>query len=222
MDTDCRDEADYARCLADLARVNRLTLTHRPMLAWLAAETADGAPFSLLDVACGHGDALRAVARWAARRGQVAQLTGIDRHPWAINAARTATPDPAIRFVQADVFAWTPDPRPDFIVSAQFAHHLDEAALIRFIAWMEATARRGWFIGDLHRHHVAHRGFPLLARLAGWHRFVRHDGQVSIARGFRPSEWPALLAAAGLPPQAATIRRHLPFRLSVARRCTPR
>lgn len=222
MDTDCVDEADYARCLGDLARVNRLTLTHRPMLAWLAAETADRRPFSLVDVGCGHGDALRAVAHWAARRHIPVHLTGIDRHPWAIRAARAATADPAIGFVEADVFAWRPDPRPDFIISAQFTHHLDDATLVRFIAWMEATARRGWFIGDLHRHPVAHRGFPLLARMAGWHRFVRQDGQVSIARGFRPAEWGPLLAEAGVPPNAATVRRHVPFRLSVARRCAPR
>ena len=57
MDTDCVDFADYSRCLRDLSRVNIVTLTHRPMLAWLARHaTAD---FSLLDVACGHGDALR-------------------------------------------------------------------------------------------------------------------------------------------------------------------
>ena len=54
MDTDCVDFADYARCLRDLSRVNTVTMTHRPMLAWLAARATPG--FSLLDIACGHGD----------------------------------------------------------------------------------------------------------------------------------------------------------------------
>ena len=40
MDTDCVDFDDYRRCLRDLSRVNTVTLTHRPMLAWLARETA--------------------------------------------------------------------------------------------------------------------------------------------------------------------------------------
>ena len=37
MDTDCVDFADYQRCLADLARVNLVTLTHRPVLAFPGA-----------------------------------------------------------------------------------------------------------------------------------------------------------------------------------------
>ncbi|HEY8290388.1 MAG TPA: hypothetical protein VIG49_14040, partial [Acetobacteraceae bacterium] len=51
MDTDCADYEDYRACLHDLARVNTVTLTHRPMLAWLARETAGLRSFSLLDVA---------------------------------------------------------------------------------------------------------------------------------------------------------------------------
>ena len=63
MDTDCVDFDDYRRCLRDLARVNTVTLTHRPMLAWLARETVWLRSFALLDVACGHGDALRRMKR---------------------------------------------------------------------------------------------------------------------------------------------------------------
>jgi hypothetical protein len=36
MDTDCADYADYSRCLRDLSRVNVVTFTHRPMLAWIS------------------------------------------------------------------------------------------------------------------------------------------------------------------------------------------
>ena len=64
MDTDCADYDDYRRCLRDLTRVNAVTLTHRAMLQWLARESAGRSTFSLLDVACGHGDALRAVHHW--------------------------------------------------------------------------------------------------------------------------------------------------------------
>src|SRR5215475_11494109 len=66
MDTDCAGFEDYRRCLRDLSRVNTVTLTHRPMLRWLSRETTGLREFSLLDVACGYGDALRRVRRWAA------------------------------------------------------------------------------------------------------------------------------------------------------------
>ena len=115
MDTDCTDYDDYARCLADLARVNLVTLTHRPLLAWLARETATLKSFSLLDVACGHGDLLRRVRRWSTRRGIDATLDGIDLNPWSLRAARAATPpDLAITWRHGDVFAFEPARRYHF------------------------------------------------------------------------------------------------------------
>lgn len=210
MDTECRDYADYRRCLRDLGRVNTVTMTHRPMLAWLARQTAGAADFSVLDVACGYGDGLRRIRR----RFPHARLTGIDLNPWAIRAARDATEaDADIAFIEADVFTYRPDPAPDFIISAQFTHHLDDAGIVRFIAWMQATARRGWFIGDLHRHAFPYYGFGLLALAAGWHRFVRQDGRISIARAFTRADWRGLLDQTAL---QAEISWHVPFRLCVA------
>jgi 2-polyprenyl-3-methyl-5-hydroxy-6-metoxy-1,4-benzoquinol methylase len=217
MDTDCADFQDYRRCLRDLSRVNTVTLTHRAMLGWLARQTGDMTAFSLLDVACGHGDALRLIAAQAARRRQTASLHGIDLNPWAIRAAREATQDQSIDYVTGDVFTDAPVTRPDFIVSSQFTHHLLDDEIIRFIAWMERTARIGWFISDLHRHWLPYRGFPLLARAAFWHRFVRYDGKISIARSFRPGEWHTMLASAGLAPHDASVTWHVPFRICVAR-----
>ena len=74
-----------------------------------------------------------------------------------------------------------------------------------FIRWMEAHARRGWFIGDLHRHWLPYYGFGVLAWLARWHHFVLSDGRISIARAFVPEEWRRLMSAAGL---GGTRRRH--------------
>jgi 2-polyprenyl-3-methyl-5-hydroxy-6-metoxy-1,4-benzoquinol methylase len=222
MDTACADYADYQRCLRDLGRVNTVTLTHRPMLAWLARETQGLPVFSLLDVACGHGDALRRIASWSARRGLAPRLHGIDLNPWSTLAARAATSDPAITFRTGDVFDYAPAQPFDFIVSSQFTHHLTDAEIVRFIRWMEAHARRGWFIGDLHRHRLPYHGFPLLAWAAGWHRYVRHDGRISIARAFVRDDWQRLIREAGLDPQAVRVTWHAPFRLCVARRCAPR
>jgi 2-polyprenyl-3-methyl-5-hydroxy-6-metoxy-1,4-benzoquinol methylase len=223
MDTDCTDYDDYARCLADLTRVNLVTLTHRPLLAWLARETSGLRSFSLLDVACGHGDLLRRVRRWSTRRGIDATLDGIDLNPWSLRAARAATPQElAITWRNGDVFAFQPAQRYDFIVSSQFTHHLADADIVRFMGWMELHAARGWYIADLRRHWFPYYGFGLLALAAGWHRFVRYDGRVSIARSFVPAEWHRLTQTAGLDAGAVRISREIPFRLCVSRRCAPR
>jgi SAM-dependent methyltransferase len=213
MDTDCIDFEDYSRCLHDLSRLNTVTLTHRPMLAWLAKHARDD--FSLLDIACGHGDALRKIrARFPAAR-----LTGIDLNPRATRTARQAT-DPAagITFINGDAFTYTPAEKFDFIITSQFTHHLTNEEIVDFLRWLQQNAARGWFISDLHRHALPYYGFPLLARLMFWHRFVRTDGQISIARAFVRAEWEALLHQAGITTRQAAITWHIPFRLCVATR----
>ncbi|MBV9653903.1 MAG: methyltransferase domain-containing protein [Acetobacteraceae bacterium] len=218
MDTDCADYEDYARCLRDLARVNRTTRTYAPTIGWLDAQPfAAGSALSVLDVAFGHGDMLRRIAAWAAARELRATLVGIDRNPWAARVASAATPDGTIRYETGDIFATNPARHFDYIVSAQFTHHLSEDEIVRFIRWMEGAARKGWFISDLHRHWFPYYGFPLLARAAFWHRFVRTDGQISIARGFRPEEWRILVERAGVDPAAVEIAERVPFRLCVGR-----
>jgi SAM-dependent methyltransferase len=218
MDLPSTSDQDYARCLRDLAALNWLTMTHRPALRWLDRATANlppGTAISVLDVACGHGDLLRAIHAWAARRGLRAVLEGIDLNPRSTAVATAATPEAmAITYRTVDVFAYQPRPMPDIIVSSQFAHHLTDAELVRFLIWLERRAARGWFIADLHRHWAPYYGFRLLAWAAGWHRIVRFDGTVSIARGFRRADWIAALAALGL---TAEIKWHPMFRYGVGR-----
>ena len=218
MDRPETPPADYARALADLARVNRVTFTHRPVIAWLDAATRGmppGAAISVLDVASGQGDLLRAVHRWGTKRGLTLALTGLDLNPnSAVQAAAATPPEMSIAWCTGDVFADTPMPAPDFIVTSQFTHHLDDDSVVAFLRWMERHATRGWFIADLHRHVVPYYGFRLLARALGWHRIVRIDGTISIARGFRKPEWQALLDRAGL---AAEIHWRPMFRLCVGR-----
>jgi 2-polyprenyl-3-methyl-5-hydroxy-6-metoxy-1,4-benzoquinol methylase len=103
----------------------------------------------------------------------------------------------------------------DFVVSSLVAHHMTDSQLDGFIRFMEEQATGGWLINDLHRHPFSYATFPWLARLLGAHRIVREDGQLSIARAFRPSEWRAILDATGI--DGARIVRRFPFRLCVER-----
>ncbi len=217
MDTDCTDAADYAACLRDLSRVNTVTLARRPTLDWLdraMRRRSRGEAISVYDVAYGHGDMLRAIARWGRRRRRAVQLRGVDLNPDAAGIARAASPGLALQLETGDVLAADPAPRPDYIVSSLFTHHLTDAQVVAFLRWMEAHAVHGWFVNDLHRHAIPLRVFRLLSRMMRWHRFVQHDGAVSIARAFRPAEWRRLLADAGVPGQ---VRWVFPFRLCIGR-----
>lgn len=212
--------ADYMQCLTDLEQVNRVTQTHRATLQWLAQamqDTASSTPVSIFDVAYGHGDLLRALHRWGAASKRTVVLAGIDLNPRSAQAARAATPKSMnIDYRTGDVFSASPQPRPDFIVSSQFAHHLTDTQALQFVRWMEANCTRGWYVSDLQRHALSYYGFRWIARLAGWHRIVRIDGTISIARSFRLSEWRALLRQAGIA-SGAGVRWHFPFRIGVGR-----
>lgn len=216
MDAADIDPAVYAAVLRDLAKVNRWTFTAWPTLSFLDRAIGERTAFSLLDVGFGQGDMLRAIARWADKRGIAAQLVGVDLNPLSAEVACAAAPaDPRIDYRTGD-YLDQPDSY-DFIISSQVAHHMTHAQLDTFLRHMEATARAGWLISDLHRHGFAHGGYPLLARLLGVHRIVREDGTLSIARSYRPAEWPAILAGAGIDPETITIARRFPFRLTIER-----
>lgn len=204
----------YDRVLKDLATVNAVTLAARPTLNFLARGTKGMTALRLLDVGFGHGDMLRRIAKWAKRRRLAADLIGVDLNTRSAAAARAATP------IEWPIEYRTGDYRDvagplDFVVSSLVAHHMSDEQLDEFLRFMEARAARGWIVNDLHRLAFPYIGFPLLARLLGAHRIVREDGKVSIGRSFRPAEWEAILAKAGI--TGAKVVRRFPFRLCVER-----
>ena len=213
MDDPALDAGTYHAVLHDLAKVNRTTFAYRPTLDFLARAVGRRKSFRLLDVGFGDGDMLRQVARWAKRRGIAAELTGIDLNSRSVAAAEAASWSGApIRYLAGD-YAELAGLGFDCVISSLVAHHMSREQLVAFLRFMDREARVGWFVNDLHRHGFAYTSFPLLASLMGWHRIVRLDGATSIARSYRPGEWPAILAEAGV--EGARVRRRFPFRLCV-------
>ena len=214
MDDPALDAATYHEVLDDLARVNGLTFAYRPTLSFLRRAVRGCSRFRLLDVGFGDGDMLRRIARWAARRGLAAELTGIDLNPRSKATAEAKSSPLPIRYLAGDYAALAGE-RYDCVISSLVAHHMSPEQLVAFLHFMEREAAAGWFINDLHRHRLAYEAWPLLASAMGWHRIVRLDGHTSIARSFRPAEWQALLSREGF--GAARVRRWFPFRLCVER-----
>jgi SAM-dependent methyltransferase len=209
-------------CLRDIAKVNRLTLAYRPTMGWLErvvrAGRSGSSPLRIVDVGSGYGDLLRRIEGWAARRGIAVELTGVDLNANAVRAAREATAaESRISWVAGDVYSYADAAQVDVVVSSLLTHHLREDEIVRFLAWMERTARVGWFVNDLHRQAVPYHVFRAVAAVAGLHRFVRHDGPASIRRSFVREDWERMCSAAGLDMGAVEIREYRPARLCVGR-----
>lgn len=214
MDGDDVTQAQFTACMKDLAAVNTLTLARRPTLAFVARalRAVPDRPLSVLDVGYGAGDMLHAIGR---RFGPRVRLIGIDLNPRSEAVARELTPpDLAVEYVTGDVFAWS-EPV-DLVISSLVTHHMDDAEIVQFLAWMEGRTQVGWFVNDLQRHWLPYYGFTLLATLMRWHRFVRHDGPLSIARGFHRRELERLMELAGVA-QRARLRWWFPFRYGIER-----
>ena len=225
MDQPCSYE-DLRACLRHLQQVNRVTLGYRPTLAFLdevAAGWSSTEPLCILDVGAGGGDTLRRVARWAAERGVKVTLTGVDLNPQTTRIAGEFTGQERggvmpIRWITANVFEMGLGERVDVVLSSLMTHHLTDEEIVRFLRWMERTARVGWFVNDLERSQTSARGFGWLAWAMRWHRFVRHDGPVSFQRAFLRQDWERLITAAGLAPNGVALQSWRPGRLCVARR----
>lgn len=221
MDQPCTYE-ELRACLHDIARVNRLTFADRPTISWIhelvATHPASNEPLRVVDVGCGYGDTLRQIDAWAVRRGIPIMLTGIDKNPDAIRAAREASsPTQCIEWIVGDALSDSTMGDIDVVISSLLTHHLTNPQILHFLRWMEERARRGWFINDLHRKAVPYHVFRLWARFTDWHALVKHDGPVSIRRSFLAEDWQNLCVAVGFAAETVTIREYRPARLCVSR-----
>ncbi|MGB7408701.1 MAG: methyltransferase domain-containing protein [Pontixanthobacter sp.] len=216
MDADDLDEATYIAVVHDLARVNALTLAYRPTIQFmrrLVRHREADRPLRILDVGFGDGDMLRRIARWAAKRNIAVDLVGIDLNPRSLAAVKERTTDAMGIDYRIGDYASLAGEGWDAIISNLVAHHMSHDQLIAFLRFMQAEARLGWLVNDLHRHGFAHTVYPPMARLFGCHPIVQHDGKMSIARSYRPQEWPDILREAGV--ADARVHRVFPFRLCV-------
>lgn len=213
---------EFCDCLVAFARVNPFTRGHRLTLEFLdilLADLARDRPLEVVDVGCGYGDTLRQIDAWAQQRGVEVSLTGLDLNPWSRVAASAVTASRRkIHWITTDVFDYDPPRGIDVVVSSLFTHRLPDPLVTRFLAWMEAHARLGWFVNDLHRHPLPYHVFRRVAKLAGLHPGVQHEGSLSIARAFVRADWHRLLDAAGIDPAQTEIQWRVPLRITVARR----
>ena len=223
MDSADTDFDTFRACLADLSKVNYLTLAYRPTLQFFEHLARSGRlptdrTVTVVDVGSGFGDTVRKIDRWAVRRGFKLDLTGVDQNPLCARAAEEVkAPGRPIRFVTTNIFAYQPPSQVDIVISSLMTHQMDDTSLIRFISWMEANAGIGWFVNDLRRNALPYHLFHVTSRALRFHKFVQHDGPVSIACAFDDGDWRRLLDSAGIPRAAVKISRAFPYRLCVSR-----
>ena len=100
----------------------------------------------------------------------------------------------------------------DVVCCSQLLHHFEPAGAERVLREMNRVARHAVIVSDLRRSWIAMVGFWLVSFPLKFHEVTRHDGTVSVMRGFTSAELTELVEqATGTRP---LVRRRLGFRLT--------
>jgi SAM-dependent methyltransferase len=209
IDTGDYTPAEYATFLREIAFINRYFGDKRALEKTLLREieSNDLREFSVLDVGCGSGELLRVIAEFAEKSGRKASLTGIDLNPISSSTTHSESLDfQEIASVQGDAFCLPfADGSFDYAISSLFFHHLTDEQIPIVLQEMSRVARRGIVVIDLHRDPVAYVGYKILCFVFRISELVRHDGSLSIRKGFRVEDLRKLAGDAGLNCQVEQI-----------------
>jgi len=174
-------------------------------LCWFARPFQDHIPrligcercenLSILDVGAGDGFLGETLCDWAKGRHWEWSITSLDINFQALRISKSP------RRVAGSVLCLPfHDASFDVVIASQMTHHLNEhdALVLHFQeAWR--VARTAVLVSDLHRNAALHGLVCVVALLCGLNRRLRHDGALSVRRGFRLAEWRRLAALAGIP-----------------------
>lgn len=154
---------------------------------------------TICEIGCGGGDNLKAIEKWCSANSVKVILTGIDIKSECITFAQQQYPQLNATWITSDYREVQFAVKPDIIFSSLFCHHFDNEGIIAMLQWMKANVTLGFFINDLDRHPMAYRAIQLITRIFSTSYLVKNDAPLSVARGFKKTEWQNLIAKAGIP-----------------------
>ena len=210
LDDPATDPALRARSIGDVTRSNRLLGGTRAVLAELTRLFPTlGTSATLLDVGTGLADIPRRARDSAEARGLTLRTVGLDEAASLSVAARTSLDDSLCGDVRALPLATA---SVDVVTCSQLLHHFADGEIPIVLRELDRVSREWVVVSDLRRSWIAALGFWLVSWPLGFHRVTRHDGVVSVLRGFTVDELARHVhAATG---QRAEVRRHLGYRLT--------
>jgi len=194
------EKALLYRNLKELEIINRRLGGHKITVKGLARVVRDKLKiYHVVDVGCGGGDSLVAMAKWASRKGYKLNLTGVDLLQDCISYAKDNCKNYSqINFTCADFRTVFSQPgKIDIVHASLFCHHFKEAEIAEFI---KLCSDKGaiFIINDLERNPIAYYSIKLLTKLFSKSPLVKNDAPLSVLRGFKKAEWSAIVQQAGI------------------------
>ncbi len=179
--------------LNDLKRVNRwlggnnITLNG---VSKLLVEVDKSKEITIVDIGCGDGEMLRQCASFAKRHGYNFQCIGLDFNENILKIAdRKSKSFPNIKFQKTDILDTENSiPNCDIALSTLFLHHFSNERIEFILKKILEKAKIGAVVNDLQRSQNAFQLFKVASEIFLKTRTAKHDGLVSIARGFKKNE----------------------------------
>lgn len=185
--------ADLFQNLKELDSINKLLGGHKATLTGLNKLMTDREKtYRIVDFACGGGDTLRVIEKWARKHNYKVELIGFDLLPDAIAFAKQNSTDYNIKWMVSD-FNTVSLQECDITICSLVCHHFYDNTLDTFILKMKECAQVGVIINDLHRNPIAYYGIWVLTALFSKSHLVKNDARLSVLKGFRKKEWERIL-----------------------------
>jgi ubiquinone/menaquinone biosynthesis C-methylase UbiE len=207
------DDAVRARSHEDVARSNTMFGGSRAVQAELemVLDDSDAHTVSLLDVGTGIGD-IPALAKESWRtRGIAITAFGVDISPCLLRDARAEGIIPVCGDALALPIA---SKSVDIVICSQTLHHFEAPDAIMLLRELDRVARVRVIVSDIRRSWLAAAGIWLASYPLRFHPVSRHDGVVSVLRGFTTGELRHLVQSATS--QTPVARRRLGFRTTAS------
>lgn len=212
LDDPGADDALATRSLRDVTLANRFFGGTWAVLS--ALERAwERAPreMTLLDIGTGAGDIPERARARAARRGVALTTFGLERTAAVAAMARARDMRVCVGDARALPFR---DRCFDLVTCSQVLHHFESPEDQAILREMTRVARRLVVVSDLRRSWAAAAGIWASSFALGFHPVSRHDGVLSVLRGYRRAELSALVkSATGIQPE---VRDRPGFRVTAA------
>ena len=215
IDTGNYTADEYEDCISELRFVNRWMGDAHSLKATALrdVETKHLSSFSILDLGAGSGELLRVAATWARQTNRQFRGVGLELNErMAESILEESEHFDEISSVRGDALR-LPFAKAefDYVICSLFTHHLLDEQVVQVLREMSRVAKRRIFVIDLHRHPVPYFLYTTLGKLVLHNRLVRHDGALSILRGFKSDELFELAQRAELPD--IRVEHHFPSRL---------
>ncbi|KGE17085.1 methyltransferase domain-containing protein [Paenibacillus wynnii] len=186
---------ELIEALKHLRRLNRILAATGPTKAGVEKLwQAIGRPrtLSILDVGAGSGDVNQKLLQWGEQKGIQLEITLVDITEEACQEARHLfRHEPRVKVIQANLQELA-DGSADIVTGSQFVHHFDGQQLVDMVSHMRRASNYGVVINDIHRHPVSYAAVWVVTRMISRNRYIRHDGPLSVAKGFKGKDWQEL------------------------------